>query len=659
MKSKDKKIKRFLIACLIFIGILLINGVTSLGNSNASYEIKDYNIHVIVKNNGDLHIEEQIEYRFDTEMNGLTREIMTGYTYKDQKDDMMPTSSRYQASGMKNLEIHTSNTGFSDMQVSQKVASAENGDDGVYTQEHSKYAGQEKDLIKVYSPITQDRKFVTYEYDLTNVSVKYNDAGELYYNFIGGDWNCDIEKANITIQFENTVNMEEVKVYPHTYAKEISEITKKEDQILFHVNNLKGGTAVDARIVFPAEALFTVKKEYQEDYRFDELEKIENKMAFQKDLYYISFLLYLILFLILVLVVIFFVRKTKKIVKGRVIDNKNLEYFRDIPKKRTLREYASLSNYTGESYYTIATILELVNKKIIQMEAKKKEKKKLFEQVEYDYYLTISEGIQNQQLNVDEIRILNMLYLGEISDNFDFNKIENKTVELNESLEKFGKDYSKARKFQEIQAKESKEVHNKLYEMLKKKSIIKPYVISILMITVLFFLTVFVISPANLELKMPALMVGIMILVLVGIISILYFYATLTVVREEYKEDAKQILGLKKYLKEYSLIKERYPIEIALWDQYLVFATLFGIAEQVTKEIKEELIKQGYEEDYIYQTYPIVCLTHESVAMNSFVAQQTGDISSGGYSGGGSGGRRRPEAVEEELFNKSSFRNII
>ena len=53
MKSKDKKIKRFLIACLIFIGILLINGVTSLGNSNASYEIKDYNIHVIVKNNGD------------------------------------------------------------------------------------------------------------------------------------------------------------------------------------------------------------------------------------------------------------------------------------------------------------------------------------------------------------------------------------------------------------------------------------------------------------------------------------------------------------------------------------------------------------------------------------------------------------------------------
>ena len=179
------------------------------------------------------------------------------------------------------------------------------------------------------------------------------------------------------------------------------------------------------------------------------------------------------------------------------------------------------------------------------------------------------------------------------------------------------------------------------------------------MITVLFFLTVFAISPANLELKMPALMVGIMILVLVGIISILYFYATLTVVREEYKEDAKQILGLKKYLKEYSLIKERYPIEIALWDQYLVFATLFGIAEQVTKEIKEELIKQGYEEDYIYQTYPIVCLTHESVAMNSFVAQQTGDISSGGYSGGGSGGRRRPEAVEEELFNKSSFRNII
>ena len=41
--------------------------------------------------------------------------------------------------------------------------------------------------------------------------------------------------------------------------------------------------------------------------------------------------------------------------------------------------------------------------------------------------------------------------------------------------------------------------------------------------------------------------------------------------------------GLKKFLKEFSQISKKEPIEVKLWDQYLMYAQIFGIAEQVMK----------------------------------------------------------------------------
>ena len=67
-------------------------------------------------------------------------------------------------------------------------------------------------------------------------------------------------------------------------------------------------------------------------------------------------------------------------------------------------------------------------------------------------------------------------------------------------------------------------------------------------------------------------------------------------VDESMMEEAKQLLGLKKFLKEFSIIKERKPIEISLWQEYLVYAQMFGIAEEVAKQFKK-----FYPEINVYQ----------------------------------------------------------
>ncbi len=51
--------------------------------------------------------------------------------------------------------------------------------------------------------------------------------------------------------------------------------------------------------------------------------------------------------------------------------------------------------------------------------------------------------------------------------------------------------------------------------------------------------------------------------------------------------EAVQLAGLKKFLNEFSNIKDRYPIEVTLWEEYLIYAQMFGIAEKVAKEFKQ------------------------------------------------------------------------
>ncbi len=46
-----------------------------------------------------------------------------------------------------------------------------------------------------------------------------------------------------------------------------------------------------------------------------------------------------------------------------------------------------------------------------------------------------------------------------------------------------------------------------------------------------------------------------------------------------------QALGFKKYLEDFTLLAERETREVELWDEYLVFAGLFGIADEVSAEM--------------------------------------------------------------------------
>ena len=97
------------------------------------------------------------------------------------------------------------------------------------------------------------------------------------------------------------------------------------------------------------------------------------------------------------------------------------------------------------------------------------------------------------------------------------------------------------------------------------------------------------------------------------------------------KEEALKVSGLKNFLNEFSNIKERESIEVMLWEEYLMFAQIFGIAKKVAKEFKK-LYPDVLTDDY----YNNVIFIH-TISTNGVQAASAAKSRAQGYSAGGGG----------------------
>ena len=54
----------------------------------------------------------------------------------------------------------------------------------------------------------------------------------------------------------------------------------------------------------------------------------------------------------------------------------------------------------------------------------------------------------------------------------------------------------------------------------------------------------------------------------------------------EQEEQRDELLGLKRYLLDFSLLAERDVKETFLWQEYMVYAALLGVAKQVMEQLR-------------------------------------------------------------------------
>lgn len=110
-------------------------------------------------------------------------------------------------------------------------------------------------------------------------------------------------------------------------------------------------------------------------------------------------------------------------------------------------------------------------------------------------------------------------------------------------------------------------------------------------------------------------------------------------------EESVKLYGSKKFLDEFSKIDTREAIEVKLWDEYLMFAYIFGIADKVAKQFKnlypEVLNDPNNKYNYDYATLLYIShLSNTSVSAASVARSRAQSYSGGGggFSSGGGGG---------------------
>lgn len=120
-----------------------------------------------------------------------------------------------------------------------------------------------------------------------------------------------------------------------------------------------------------------------------------------------------------------------------------------------------------------------------------------------------------------------------------------------------------------------------------------------------------------------------------GLFSITHY-----VIDDSMMEEALQLAGLKKFLKEFTLINERTPIEVNLWDEYLMYAQIFGIASKVAKQFKElypEINEMMETNGFYYDNIDFIFIM-SARGMSEADKAMSYNSGGGGFSSGGGGG---------------------
>lgn len=489
-------------------------------------------------------------------------------------------------------------------------------------------------------------------YTVKDAITKYEDFAELYWQFVGKDFEISADRITGTIYLpSNVLNQDEIKVWGHTEDLNGTIYATDLNKIEFELNDFRSGRYVEIRTLFPTELITysgrTKNKEILQTAINEETKWADEANAIRKRNETISKLLPIILVTICVIInvilIIVYVKKTIKYKKYLKTLNKykpttELKYYRDLPDENSTPGEAiktidvSLSEFTPTNFGKVfsATILDLALKGYIEISQEKNEKNKDVVKISI-----LKES--NGQLKSDEEYILN----------FVKNATNGKEYITLKELEKYIQNHPS--KVESL----LKNTHTKINNQLISEQIIdkeqqeeykkyknKQFGYGFTSIFLFGFTLILFVIP---------IIIFIIDAVLCGKIA-----KKLNVLTQKGIDMQEQWKGLKKYMEDFSMLDKREVPELVIWEKYLVYATAFGIADKVIKQLK--IVYPNFDEmmttNLATYTYMNLMINTDfsrsfSNAISSSIASaySSGSGSGGGFSGGGGFGRRPEVAV--------------
>lgn len=496
---------------------------------------------------------------------------------------------------------------------------------------------------------TQTRNYQI-SYKVKDVVAKYNDYSQLYWQFIGSDFGINAKEVKGTITLPGNVgNKEDIKVWGHNENLNGEIYSESTNKINFELFGYVTGSYLEIRTLFPTNLITSSGRTYNENI-LDKVIAEETKWAEEANQRRATRDAQKLIGAIAVCVIAILVdiklyknwkenrEKAKELKKYE--PTQKLDYFREMP-----RENAT----PGESVYVLkekifdfetneigkifaATLLNLNLKKVIDFEIEQDKKNSV--------KIKILKDITDEQIGKDEKAI------------FDFIKDaagSPKTIVVKD-LEKYIKAHAeKVIKLKSTLDKEVKEsliqnedINKEAQEQYQKKA--SSMTIYNMIIGVLIFISIFLMDFLNVIVLLGT--GSIILLALLNTLTVRKIKQRINVYTQKGIDESEKWKGLLKYMNDFSMLDKREVPEIVIWEKFLVYATAFGIADKVLKQLK--IVYPNFEEmsDLSTVTY-MNLMIHTNFATsfsNSISTTMTSTYSSasgggGGFSGGGGGGR--------------------
>ena len=507
-------------------------------------------------------------------------------------------------------------------------------------------------------------------YKVNDAIAKYQDYAELYWQFVGSDFEVSAGNVTGTITLpQNATSKDDIKVWGHTEGLNGEIYATSTNKIDFDVNNFRAGRYIEIRTLFPTSIVTSSSRTYSKN-RLDEVVSEETVWANEANsrrqmAENVQKLATGIFIVVVAIVDILLFKNAIKIRKQasekvKIQPSQELEYFREMPRKNaTPAQAVYLYNETLSTVSTnqmgnifSATLLNLCLKKYIEFEENPNDKKNII--------IKILDKKADDSLEKTETYILQ--YIGRAAK-------ENSQTTIKE-IEKYMKNHSSQLitlkdniEKSSIEELEKNDLYNK-NEAKEKSKYDNNSVFNFSMIIVIGFI-LFGLLPVLIEyINTKIMLFGVFSLIILYIfkgLSIRKYAKTINVYTQKGIDEKQMWRGLKKYMEDFSMLDKREIPEIVIWEQFLVYATAFGIADKVIKQLKAVYKELGRSFDFDNSSYGYMYFMTNNNFSSSFTnsmssaftsayasnyssSYSSGSGGGGGFSGGGGGGRW-PEAV--------------
>lgn len=500
-------------------------------------------------------------------------------------------------------------------------------------------------------------------YKIIDAVKNYKDCSEFYWQFISTKSEIPAKLVTGTIKLPTAViNKDNLKVWAHGPLNGNIEI-KSNDTVTFQVENLKRNTMLEARVVTNPDIFYSnLNKENtdklsrilnQEQRWADEAnalrEKYAKEQAMRQKILQVAYIIGLVIQIVIAIIAIKKITKYSKTLKDLPVlkPEQESKYYRDIPDENATPAQAAFLYYFKKSTMQTnmpkiisATMLNLCMKKCIEFEliANKKNQIKVI----------LTPNTVGEKLSEDEEIVYGIFEKVVKSGTNSFTMKE---------FEKYAKNHSTSllSKFKKIETVvKGIEENNKNYDKNLISSYNKWTVKGVLFIIFAVF-SMIICSVFGLVITLNYLLYRISLSVILAIPALIAgIYACIIAGRynrltQKGINEREQWMGLKRYMEDFSMIDEKAVPELVLWEKYLVFATAFGIADKVLKQLKVVYPQIADTEYMTSHGYSYMSLMYSHGISNSLISTlnssvnsvynstnySSGSGSGGGFSGGG------------------------